>query len=123
WSESDAESPDARFAFAELLVARGEAEAAVMELMGGGDACGGVGELDAAIHAYKRAASISQENQIDVIDVTPHIIRVLTLADRTPEAVEYLYQQADAAAAAGDLPSAAECAILANEADPEREES
>lgn len=123
WSESDADSPDARFAFAELLVARGEAEAAVMELMGGGDACEGVGELDAAIHAYKRAASISQENQIDVIDVTPHIIRVLTLAGRTPEAVEYLYQQADAAAAAGDLTSAAECAILAIEADPEREES
>lgn len=123
WSESDADSPDARFAFAELLVARGEAESAVMELMGGGDACEGVGALDAAIHAYKRAAAISQENQIDVIDVTPHIIRVLALADRSAEAVEYLYQQADAAAAAGDLESATECVILAIDAEPEREES
>lgn len=123
WSESDSDSPDARFAFAELLVAKGDAESAVMELMGGGDACEAQGEMDAAIHAYKRAAAISAENQIDVIDVTPHIIRVLTQLDRTSEAVKYLYSQADKANTNSDFEAATELSLLAIEVDPSREES
>lgn len=123
WTEVDSDSPDARFAFAELLVAEGDAEAAVIELMGGGDACEGRGELEAAIHAYKRAAAISVEKQIDVIDVAPHIIRVLTQLGRTPEAVDYLYAQGEKLLQNEQFESAADYYLMAIEADPGREES
>src|SRR5690606_1650884 len=65
WTEVDPDNSEARFACAELLFAQGDAESAVMEFMGGGDACEGKGDLDAALHAYQRASDISTEHNVD----------------------------------------------------------
>ncbi len=123
WTELDPDSPEARFACAELLYANGDAESAVMEFMGGGDACEGANDLEAALHAYQRAATISRENHIDVIDVTPHIVRVLTQADRSDDAVNLLQGLAEKAATEHNLDSAAEFCLMAIEVDPERTDS
>jgi len=123
WSELDPDSPDARFACAELLYANGDAEAAVMEFMGGGDACEGRDDLEAALHAYRRAAAISAEHKIDVIDVNPHIVRVLTQAGRSSEAVDYLTTNAEKAIENNDMESANEYLVMALEVNPDRVET
>ena len=123
WSELDSDSPEARFACAELLYANGDAESAVMEFMGGGDACEGTGDLEAAVHAYRRAATISADKNIDIIDVTPHVVRVLTQMNRADEAVAYLHGLAEAAAAGANLDSATEFCLMAIEVNPDRADS
>ncbi len=120
WSELDPDNSEARFACAELLYAQGDAESAVMEFMGGGDACEGKGELDAALHAYQRAATISAEHNIDVIDVTPHVIRVLNQAGKNAEAVDYLSGLGEKAAESGNMEAATEFFVMAIEVEPDR---
>lgn len=120
WSELESDSPDARFACAELLHSRGDTESAIMEFMGAGDACEGTGDLEAALHVYRRAADLSIEHQIDVIDVTPHVVRVLSDLGRTDEAVDHLLSIGEKAATRDDANTAVEHFIMALEVDSSR---
>lgn len=119
WAETDVDSPEARLACAELLFTEGDAEGAVMEYMGAGDACEGRAELDAALTAYQRADTISREQNIDIIDVTPHIVRVLLSQNRLKDAVHVLTDIADRAEENDAPDQAIEAMVMAIDVDPD----
>jgi chromosomal replication initiator protein DnaA len=119
WAEAQPDNPQARMAVAELTLIQQDAESAIMEFMAAADACEAAGDLHGAIAAYSRVEQISAERKLDLIDATPHIVRVYTQAGRGGEAVAHLRAKAAEAEEAKEFTRAAELLASAIELQPD----
>ncbi|MGI8907937.1 MAG: DnaA ATPase domain-containing protein [Candidatus Sumerlaeaceae bacterium] len=119
WGEFRPDSPQARVAIAELTLKQEDAESALMEFMAAADACEAAGDTQGAINAYSRVEQISTERHLDLIDATPHIVRVYEQANQRQNAIQYLLNTATQAEQHEDHKRAAELFSSALELDPE----
>jgi tetratricopeptide (TPR) repeat protein len=123
WADAQPDNQQARLALAELTLTQSEdPEEAIMEFMAAADACEAVGNIEGAIRAYSRVEQLSQERHIDIIDATPHIVRVYEQAGRHQEALAHLLKKISDAEQHEDFRRAAELLISALEQEPDNVE-
>lgn len=108
WADLEPDDQEARSANAEVTLANGEVENAVLEFMGAADAYENTADLEGALKAYRRAEQISLENEVDVIETSPHIVRVLHQLGQHEEANSYLVNLANLAIVQNDYARAVE---------------